>query len=150
MQELLAASSVLCFKHTLPLTWETQKPNEKRFLLGMYTCSWPAIWQTLFSCPVKISLASGRGRMSAKSYSFFPCIPKQGNQCWLPCPQGLYIFRFVVKDEFKCVVCRKSPAPFEHFGNMCSSLKPPCVHCQSEFFKCFHCSSSFRHIIYVA
>lgn len=42
--------------NTLPFTWETQKPNEKKCShLGMYMCSWPVIWQTLFSCTVRIS-----------------------------------------------------------------------------------------------
>lgn len=43
-------------------------------------------------------------------------------------------FSSLLKEETKCVVCRKSPALSEHFGKMRSSLKPPSVHCQSEFF----------------
>lgn len=125
--------------NTFPLTWETQKPNEKCSLLGMYMCSWPVIWQTLFLVMSGLALlyqsfASGRGRMSAKSYSFSHAYLNRSNCVNFLAHRVFISFCSFVKDEFKCVVCRKSPTPFEHFGNMCSSLKPPCVHCQSDFF----------------
>lgn len=74
------------------------------------------------------------GKMSTKCYDFYHAYLNRSTDVYFLDDRGCVSFSSLRKDGAKCVVCRKSPGLSEHFGNMCSSFKPPSVHSQSEFF----------------
>ena len=80
------------------------------------------------------SFASGVGRTLTKCYNPYRAYLNRSACARFLDDRACAPFSPAVKDESKCVVCKKSPALFEHFGSMCSSLTPPSVHCQNEFF----------------